>query len=282
MKSLMLKSLATATLLSSTLFGATNADISTFLKKGLSKNPSIQSISVDISERKHLKSLQGWDSLIVEFKAKVKQGKSIKDVKQKSIYFVHGDFITPELIDMKTGKKLNDEVAPKFDAAFYREANLIYGHANAKHKVAIFSDPLCPFCKKFVPSAFEYMKKYPDTFAVYYYHFPLERLHPASPTVVKAELVAKKMGIKDSELKMYNLYNHLNAREKDEQKILNAFNKAYGTKITKKDIAQKDILNEIKTDADIADKLMVNGTPTMFFDGVKDPAKNRYKEVKVK
>jgi protein-disulfide isomerase len=71
-------------------------------------------------------------------------------------------------------------IAPEFKSEFYKKSNLISGDENSKHKVAIFSDPLCPFCKKFVPQAMEYMKKYPKEFALYYYHLPLATLHPAA------------------------------------------------------------------------------------------------------
>lgn len=281
MKSLMLKSLVSIAL-SSSLFAASNSEITTFLKKGLSNNPNIVSIDVNIKNRDKLDTPKGWESVIVEFKGKVKQGKKTRDIKQNSIYFVNGDFITPELINVKTGKKLNDSVGPKFDKKYYKKENLIYGNVNAKHKVAIFSDPLCPFCNSFVPSALEYMKKYPDTFAVYYYHFPLPGLHPASVSITKAAIVAKKLGIKDAELKMYKIYKNINAREKSDEKILEAFNKVVGTKITPKMIHTKEIEEEAKADLLIASDMMVNGTPTIFLDGKKDASKKEYRKVKVK
>ena len=74
----------------------------------------------------------------------------------------------------------------------------------------------------------------------------------------------------------------INARETDEKKILTAFNKAAGTSITIADIHAPAVEKQFKADKHIAAKVMVQGTPTMFFDGKKDGSKKKYKEVKVK
>ena len=48
------------------------------------------------------------------------------------------------------------------------------------------------------------------------------------------------------------------------------------------DIKKSNVLSETAMDLSIADKMMVNGTPTVFFDGEKDATKKRYLDVKVK
>ena len=183
--SLMSKLSATILLSSLSLFGATNAEITTFLSKQIGGNKNVSNLKVSVTNRAAVKDLKGWDSVIVNLTAHVKQGSQERDIEQQMIYFVHGDFITKELNNVKTGRALSSSVSPKFEASFYTKANLIYGNANAKHKVAVFSDPLCPFCRKFVPEAINYMKKHPSDFAIYYYHFPLPALHPAAVALTK-------------------------------------------------------------------------------------------------
>ena len=277
--SLTSKLLATI-LLSSSLFAATSTEVESFLLKSIGKNPNISELSIKVVDKQMLKDHKGWDAFTVSLNAKVKQGTQTRPVSQRMIYFANGDVITPDLTDIKTGKNLKESIAPKFKAEFYSPQNLIYGNANAKHKVAIFSDPLCPFCRKFVPEAINYMKKYPETFAIYYYHFPLARIHPAAVALTKAALVAEHQGRKDVVLNMYTV--EIDAHEKDEQKIINAFNKKLNTRVTVKNINSKAVVEQVDFDNNVITTMMVSGTPTIFFDGKKDQSKKKYLQVEVK
>jgi len=271
---------ATILLSSLSLFGATNAEISSFIQKQIGGNKSVSNLHVSVTNRAPVKELKGWDSVIVNLKAHVKQGKQERDIEQQMIYFVHGDFITKEFNNVKTNASLSSSVTPAFENSFYTKENLVFGHANAKHKVAIFSDPLCPFCRRFVPEAINYMKKYPNDFAIYYYHFPLPALHPAAVTLTKAAIAAEQKGMKGKILDLYAV--DINPRETDEKKILTAFNQKVGSFISVKDIHSPAVEKQFKHDKTIASKVMVQGTPTIFFDGKKDASKKRYKEVNVK
>lgn len=277
----LMSKLSATMLISASLFAATNSEVESFLKKNLSKNPAITSLKVKVVERAPVEGMKGWDSFIVSLDAKVKQGKEERDIKQRTIYFANDKVITGDLTDLKTGKNLREAVAPKFKPEYYAKANLVYGNENAKHKVAIFSDPLCPFCRSYVPGALEYMKQYPDTFAVYYYHFPLERLHPAAPTLVRAATAAELQGRKDVLLSLYKVPTSI-TRETNEQKILDAFNKAVNTNLKVSDLHSPMVDAHMQHDQSVIEALMVGGTPTVYFDGEKDGSKNRYKEVKVK
>jgi len=277
----LMSKLSATMLISVSLFAASNDEVETFLKNSLSKNPTVTSLEVKVVERAPLEGMNGWDSFIVSLQAMVKQGKEEREYKQRAIYFANDKVITSELTDLKTGKNLRDSVAPKFKPEYYKKSNLVYGNENAEHKVAIFSDPLCPFCRNYVPGALEYMKAHPETFAVYYYHLPLERLHPAAPTLTRAAIASELQGRKDVLLSLYNVPTTI-TREKDEQKILDAFNKAANTNLKVSDIHSPMVDAQVSEDMEIVQNLMVGGTPTVYFDGVKDADKNRYKEVKVK
>ncbi|MEA1893184.1 MAG: thioredoxin domain-containing protein [Campylobacterota bacterium] len=275
----MLKLLVTALLLSSTLeAGSSNADIEKFLKKSFEGNPNIVSLDVKVKQKVLIKQIKGWEAFIVSVDATVKAKPKNRKVKQKMIWFSNGVLMTQDFIDMKSGKSLKDLIAPSFKKEYYKKENLISGDENSKHKVAIFSDPQCPFCKTFVPAAIETMKKQPKKFAVYYYHFPLPALHPAAVELVKAAVAAELKGEKDVVSKMYKV--KVSPNERDVKKILKAFNKTMKTDITPEDLKSKEVLKHIKSDADIADALMVGGTPTMFFDGKIDKSKRKFEKVK--
>lgn len=274
----MLRLLSITLLLSSSLSATTtNETIEEFLTDKFEENSRIESVEVHIKESQPLKNLQGWNGYIVEVEAYLKQNPK-RQIKQRMIWFSNGRIITKELADMQSGRSLVDQIKPKFQNKFYAKENLIYGDPNARHKVVLFSDPLCPFCKGYVPGAIKEMKKDPKKFAIYYYHMPLERIHPASVHIVKMAVAAELQGVKDAILKMYDI--KVNAREKDVQKILEAFNKAVGTKLTQKDINDIKILRQVNHDFDVANELMVSGTPTVYLDGKIDESKKGYKKVK--
>jgi len=276
--SLMLKLLSITLLLSSFAYADNSGEkIADFLDDEFSQNPKLKSVEVEVEDVVPLKQLKGWNAYIVNVKATLKS-KPKKEISQKMIWFSNGRIITKELTDMLSGDSLTDLVKPSFKPEYYKDENLIYGNKNAEHKVAIFSDPLCPFCKRYVPGAIKEMKKSPEKFAIYYYHFPLERLHPAAVHLVKMAVAAEHKGVKDVVLKLYNV--KIDPRERDVKKILVAFNKAVGTKLTLKDISSKEVLQQVNSDYDIANNVMVGGTPTFYFDGKVDNTKQKYKKVK--
>lgn len=276
----MLKLLTITLLLSSVAYANSSSKIEDFLEESFSKNPRLVSVDVNVVHEIPLKSVKNWTGYIVDVNAVVKSKPKNRKIHQKMIWFSNGVVISPDLTDLLTGKSLKDSIKPRFKDIYYKEGNLIYGNANAEHKVAIFSDPLCPFCREYAPSAVKYMKKYPKKFAIYFYHFPLPRIHPASVTLVKAAIVAELQGVKDVMLKLYTI--KINPREKNIGKILKAFNKLMHTNITAIDITSKKVMDIYKQNIEIATDLMVQGTPSIYFDGEVDKTREKYKKVKVK
>jgi len=277
--SLMLRLLIVTVLLGSGLFASEGVSIEKFLKKSFSKNRGIVSLDVKVVDKVKLKKMKGWSAYIVDIDALVRSKPKNRHVKQKMIWFSNGSLITQDLVDMKSGKSLQDSVKPKFKETQYKKENLLYGNADAKHKVAIFSDPLCPFCKRYVPKAIKYMKKYPKKFAIYYYHFPLPSLHPAAVELTKAATALELRGThKDIVLKLYSV--KIDPKERNVKKILKAFNKTMNSNIKASDLNSKAVVKYIKDDILMADTVMVQGTPTIFFDGKIDREKNKYKTAK--
>ncbi|DAB28907.1 MAG TPA: disulfide bond formation protein DsbA [Sulfurimonas sp. UBA12504] len=271
----MLKLLTLSTLLSSALFAATtNKEVEDFLEKSFKNNPNITSLEVKVVERNALDDMSGWEALIVSIDATLKAQPAPKQIKQKMIWFTDGIHLTKELVNIKTGENLADSVSPAFKETQYKKENLICGNANAKHKVAIFSDPLCPFCRSFVPGAIEHMKNFPELYALYYYHFPLESLHPASIELTKAAIAATLQGKKDVVLELYKI--EINANERDVNKILAVFNTAMKTNVKPSDLTSKIVMEQYEYDMKLAEELMVQGTPTLFYDGKMDKTKKQY------
>ena len=276
--SLMLKLLATTLLLSSLVYGqSTSKKVEEFLSEEFSENPRLQSVNVKVTDVVPLEDLKGWDAYILEVSAVLKD-KPKETIKQKMLWFSDGNIITKELTKMSSGESLTDLVKPDFKSEYYKKSNLIYGDANAKHKVAIFSDPLCPFCRDFVPGAIKEMRENPKKFAIYYYHLPLARLHPAAVILVQAAAAAEHKGVKDVVLKLYGV--EIDSKETNVEKVLAAFNKAVGAKITPADLSNPAVQKLVQFDQELASSLMVSGTPTLYFDDKIDQTKKKYKSVK--
>ena len=276
MMSLMLRLLAITLLLSSFAQANSSKVVKDFLQKNIGNNPNIKSIDIKVTNTISIKGQRYWKAYFVTLSAVLK--KDNRKVSQKMLWFSDGTVVTKELYDVKTGSDLKELVSLPFKSEYYSKSNLIYGNENAKHKVAIFSDPLCPFCRKFTPEAIKFMKKEPSKFAIYYYHFPLPGLHPASVELVKAATALEMKGEKDVLIRLYNV--KVNPREKSQDVILKAFNKAMHSNITIKEMNDLKVLQHLKNDLDIAEDMMVGGTPTMFFDGKLDKNKNKYKTAK--
>ncbi len=276
--SLMLKLLATTLLLSSFVHASTTGTkIEKYLDNEYGDNPRINSLKIKVIEENKLPNLKGWSSYIVAIEATLK-AKPKELIKQKMIWFSNGTVITKELTRLDNGETYADIVKPKFQKEYYTKENLVYGKADAKHRVVIFSDPLCPFCKDFAPAALKFMKRYPNKFAVYYFHYPILRIHPASGIIIRAAVVAESKGIKDVSINMYKV--KVDPREKDVAKILTAFNKVVGSNVTQKEIKDPSVSAQIKHDDEIARNVFVGGTPTIYLDDKIDKTRMKYKTVK--
>ncbi len=274
--SLMLK-LLTITLLLSSLVKAdvVGKKIENFLEKTYGANPSVKSLTVKMTSKTKVKNKKNWTAYFMEISAVLKDNRKVK---QQMVWFSNGEIFSKELFDVKTETPMSDYVAIEFKDEYYKKENLIYGNKNARNKIVIFSDPLCPFCRSFVPKVINEMKKEPDRYAIYYYHLPLESLHPAAVNLVKAAVALEMKGGKNVVLNLYKV--NVDAKEKDAKKILKAFNKVMKSNITVKDINTDAVKKHVKADIKIAEALMVNGTPTMFVNNKLDKSKRKYKEAK--
>ncbi len=276
--SLMLKSLSILIILVSSVVANEQIDKKAmeYAHKKFKSNDRVQIKDIKISMKKEIKS--GWYGYAFDISAIV----GGKNANAKDVIFTDGNFVTPDLQDMSTGNSYQDMMKPLLDAKYYKSEHLIAGNANAKHKIVVFSDPLCPFCIEYMPELIQDVMKKPDTFALYYYHFPLLRLHPDANVITKAMHIATAQGVKDVTLKTYQgeFHKYLKPGKNPDQTVLSAFNKVLGTNITLAQINDPMVHKAISYDVMMGDKAMVEGTPTVFFDGAYD--KSRYKYDKVK
>jgi len=272
------------TLLSSTFVNAkitkeerVEKNLIEYVKRAINVNKDFKLKDIRVKQSQEIDKLPGWKVyfLDIDLEMEKKKKKEIMTVHDK--IFSNGTFISRDFVNIVNKGSLKDKMAPDLDDSFYKKDHLLYGNPDAKMKIVAFSDPICPFCQTYMPKLLKAAKENPDKIALYYYHFPLTMLHKEAPTIIKATLVAEKMGVKDVIEKVYAAKFALDID--DDKKILKAFNKALGTKITEKDINEQKILVHYSEDLEAAGKLMIGGTPTIYVNGKKDYSRGKYKEI---
>ncbi len=247
-----------------------------FEKDRFSKNDRVKVEKLSINLKKKL-PLENWYGYIIDVEAKIAD----RNIKAKDILFSNGNVIAPELIDINTGESLKDMMNPTLTFKYYDKKRLIAGDEKAKNKIVIFSDPLCPFCISYVPEVINFVKKNKSKVALYYYHFPLLQIHPASEIVTKAMIIAKNKGIKDVEAKVYQVdfKPFFNSEEMNKKKILEAFNKLIKTDIKLEELENNKLQEKILEDISMGENVMVQGTPTIFINGEQDKSKLKYEKL---
>ena len=277
--SLMSKLLSVTLLATLSLSANSNeANVKSYIKNHMVKSPGVKVSSVDIIGKKALDNPKGWDAYFVNIHADVKKSPTVTDkVTVPETLFAKDGFISPTLIEMKTGKDYKAMLKPTLKSDVYNDKHLVAGNKDAKHKIVIFSDPKCPFCQEKVPEIYKAVKKNPKVFALYYYHFPLLRIHPVSDILTRVMLIEQKKGNFDNAMKVYTL--DVKTRDRNATKVLSKVKKEMGISLTEKDLDAKEIADELKFDQEMGTKALVSGTPTVFIDGKWDRSRNGYKKL---
>lgn len=275
-----MRSLIAATLLFATSLVAgeilTQMDkkVLSYEEQKVNSNPEIKIHDVGIGFKKEFKG--DWTG----YSFNIDVTRAGKRFVAKDIVFSDGKYAVSDARDINTGKSLKDMMKPSLDSRYYKDEYRIAGKKDAKHKVVVFSDPLCPACTGFMPNFLsEFMIKKGDV-AVYYIHLPLQ-MHPTASILTRAGMKAHEDGIKDVEYKTYTagFGNRFNVNSnRDEQLALDVFNKALGTKYTIKQLSEKKYIENEKKHMSLAMDAMIGGTPTVYFDGVVDSSRSAHRK----
>ncbi|WP_456401925.1 DsbA family protein [Hydrogenimonas sp.] len=273
--SLMLRLLTILIIGSSLAIAGGDTDVVNFVKKKLRQNKGVKIKSVKVAEKLPIPGIRGWSAYVVEADLELKRGKDTRRVDFETILFVSKQLIATELIDRKTGRNIRSILQPKLPDDIYDESHLLYGKADAPHKLILFSDPLCPFCRMYVPELLKAIKSNPEKVALYYYHLPLSAIHPASDVLVRVIEVARLRGEKGIVEKLYAI--DIDPQLKDEKRILAIVKEKTGLEVTPEELHDKKIEKIILHDRMTARRMLVTGTPTIFADGKKDVTREKYK-----
>ena len=243
-------------LLSTTLYAETNAELLKEFAMSKFKENGIEIKNLQVEAPNTLNG--NWKQYPITFLVK----ENGNFVQTKETLIMNGHYLVSDALNLKTMTSIREENTRIFQNKFYNDDYLIIGNKNAKNKVVIFSDPLCPFCKNIVNALFTDAKQAKEKPAVYLYEIAL-KIHPASKILLQHIMASK---------------NHIKAIKKvyaadvdgkfisvsDFTTINSWFKEKTGETITKDEIGK---IHEISQVQHLADELGVDGTPTIFING---------------
>lgn len=244
-----------------------DSELIKFAKESVAKNPNanIKLLASKVANRFKSKELANMEAVQMEFDLEVPHAEGTRVISTVELWFVQKGVIIPEIVDLHSGESLKYSIKGEVKASHYRDDRLLAGSKNAKTKMLVFSDPLCPACHHLLPDLIDYATKNSKDVALYYYY---KQVIPASSVVEKATIASQKQGKKGVIEKLYK--TPLKPASQDELAVLDAFNKLIGTKFTMKDINTKPVLDELNIDAKAASEMLILSTPTLFINGKYD------------
>jgi len=269
----LMSKLSTIAIAATLTLSAGSFDLESFIKKSVVTNRQVKINKIETVAPKRVPGTKNWVAYMVVMDLTY-HGKKIQA--PETIFVSKEDGLaTMDLFLSANGKSLRRVIKPDLPASYYDDTHLFFGDKNAPHKITVFSDPDCPFCRQDVPKIIEDVKKHPKKLALYYYHMPLLKLHPVSDVLTRIMEVLQKQGRVDDALKMYKL--KISYRERNATKILAEVQKQFGIKVSQEAIDQQASKDAVKADTDKGTRMMVNGTPTVYYDGTYDNSRIAYK-----
>jgi protein-disulfide isomerase len=268
----MLKLLIALTILTLSSYGADveKKQLLRYMNDAVIKNPDAKAVDVEIYESRKPKELKGWSALFTKMKIDFKGEK----VDVPELIFIKDGLATSTLVNLNTREDYSSELKPTVQSSMYDAHHLLAGNSNAKHKIILFSDPLCPFCREIFPRMIKAAKEHPEVFALYYYHMPLTRIHPGVETLTRIMILAQQDKKLDVVEKIYAMQLHVNP--KDPKAIIDAVAKETGYSVSLDQINSKKVNDALQKDKDAALHMMVGGTPTVYLDGKWDKIRETY------
>lgn len=140
------------------------------------------------------------------------------------------------------------------------------GNLKASVQIVEYGDFQCPYCAAAVPILARVMKNYSDSVCLVFRHSPMKDMHPESEKAAVASEAASLQGKfwemhRELFINQDNLTNE-NILEivKDLKLDLNQF---------QNDIKREDLLQKVKEDFTTGIRSGVNGTPTLFINGIR-------------
>lgn len=222
-----------------------------------------------------IENTNGWEVYFLSLDINIKMGSVTRKRTIPQVIFTKGNKIAFSLKD-KFDQDYKKLLKPKVPDSAYNDAHLLVGNKDAEHKILVMSDPFCPYCQEIIPVLISDVQKNPKKFALYYYHLPLLRIHPASDITTKAMHVFHEKGDIENMKKLYHLL--VDPKEKMPHVLLKAIKSKTGVAFNLEELYSTKVTDALAFDIAMKKRLMVTGTPTIFIDGTWDYTRMAYKK----
>lgn len=156
---------------------------------------------------------------------------------------------------------------PVSQEELFSESNYILGDANARVTLVEFLDYNCPFCKSISPALKTLENNNKGKLRIVIKHLPLTQLdgHEFSMLSAQAAQTAGKMGKFEE---MHNSLIEMNPINRD-----SIIARAESLGLNKDEFVElmdsEEMVNQVKKDMEMAQNLKVQGTPTMYLNGIR-------------
>ena len=249
-------------------------EIRHYIKKYMEDKTNSTVNSIETISHYEIAGTNGWEVYFLSLNMQIKLGNRYEQRTVPKVVFTKGNKIT---FSLKNEHEQNYAkiLKPKVPSEAYNAEHLLVGNVDATHKILLMSDPFCPYCQKIVPKLIEAVQENPKTFALYYYHLPLLKIHPASDMTTKAMHLFQSRGELEKLKDCYHLL--VSERERNPEVVLGAITTKTGVKFTQKELNSQEVKDAFAFDKAMKKRLMVTGTPTIFIDGLWDPTRFKYK-----
>ena len=149
------------------------------------------------------------------------------------------------------------------------------GTAGAPIAIVEFSDFRCPHCKKARDELRRVLEEFPGQVRVYFKNFPLASVHPESPMLAAAALAAGKQG------KFWEFHDRLfDNQSEDAPALVDKAAKELKLDPKKWKADMEAAAQQVLRDRAEGEKLEINSTPTIYFNGRKYSGSHRFEELK--
>jgi len=256
-----------------------NAGIQYYIKEYMEKKMHSPVDKIETISSYKIEGTNGWEVYFLSLDINIKMGSVVRKRTIPQVVFTKENKIAFSLKD-KFDQDYKKLLKPRVPETAYDDAHLLAGNRNAEHRILVMSDPFCPYCQEIIPVLIDDVLKNPTKFALYYYHLPLLRIHPASDITTKAMHLFHERGEIDKLKSLYHLL--LDPKERNAIAILDAIKKKTGVRIKLSEVNSAKVKKALAFDKAMKKRLMVTGTPTIFIDGVWDYTRMKYKKLLTK
>lgn len=143
---------------------------------------------------------------------------------------------------------------------------------DAKVQIIEFSDFQCPYCSQAANTMTELKKKYGSKINIVFKHFPLTRIHPDAQPTSEMSMCVRELGGDKAFWKFHDIA-FKNQRALDKDKLVSYAKEAGVKEADAKACFEAGKSKEaVATDMALAEKMQINATPTIFINGMENPA----------